>query len=527
MDAGAPDGDEERDPDEHDRTGSGVPIDALGESADGQGTAYDTLPPVGDGDDAGVAVPASVWQAGRSEAEAVIDAAYPVESVRPADEFPLSGLAVPPRQAVQPDGIEPDVVDRPGRPARAPRTARARQPEEAGESTAVRAETPTDPLPHPLAADHREPGYAAPPHGPAPTADPDLPARVAHQPIQSVRRTPVADAVRAFKAEAMAAAYDDTAYDDMAYDDTADAAAEDATQDVDAANPDGPAGGGTAVPHGPETGTDRLPGGRMGDLMADLLGNPARPEPRSAHPELTARPLPGLNGDPLADALAAKLFTQVEGLWTTAFDEAERDWLDRPSRPPRLEHTRPYGRPGGLAQPDPETRQSLVQAVSGRFPDPRGTWIRLINAEGPSEDPFRSNNAVDCALSVMSTWHGEPVVAARRQPEFDPNGRPLLTGETGGVTRAEEWLGQRFEYVGHGRRAYVAIAQRLIFGGHGAAAVLITRWPGGGSHAWNAVNCRGEVLWIDAQRGHMALEPPYEDVTGVFAVVIDRQGQRL
>lgn len=81
--------------------------------------------------------------------------------------------------------------------------------------------------------------------------------------------------------------------------------------------------------------------------------------------------------------------------------------------------------------------------------------------------------------------------------------------------------------MGHGRRAYVAIAQRLIFGGHGAAAVLITRWAGGGSHAWNAVNCRGEVLWIDAQRGHMAVEPPYEDVTGVFAVVIDRQGRRL
>ncbi|GAA0368049.1 hypothetical protein GCM10009530_17520 [Microbispora corallina] len=519
VDAGDPDGDEEPDLDEHDRTGSDVPVDALGESAEGQGAAaYDALAPVGDGDGAGAAVPVSARRAGQSAAEAAIATAYPLESVRPADEFPLSGLAVPPRQAVQPDGVEPDVM------ARARLAARVRQPEEAEESTAVRAETPTDPLPYPLAApvaaDHREPGFAAPPHGPAPTADPDLPARVAHQPSQSVRRTPVADAVRAFKAEAMAAAYDDTA-------DAADAAAEDATQDVVAANPDGSAGGGTAVPHGPEAGTDRLPGGRMGDLMADLLGSPARPEPRSAHPELTARPLPGLNGDPLADALAAKLFTQVEGLWTTAFDEAERDWLDRSSRPPRLEHTRPYGRPGGLAEPDPETRQSLVQAVSGRFPDPRGTWIRLINAEGPSEDPFRSNNAVDCALSVMSTWHGEPVVAARRLPEFDPNGRPLLTGETGGVTRAEEWLGQRFEYVGHGRRAYVAIAQRLIFGGHGAAAVLITRWPGGGSHAWNAVNCRGEVLWIDAQRGHMALEPPYEDVTGVFAVVIDRQGQRL
>ncbi|GAA4595478.1 hypothetical protein GCM10023194_65050 [Planotetraspora phitsanulokensis] len=208
------------------------------------------------------------------------------------------------------------------------------------------------------------------------------------------------------------------------------------------------------------------------------------------------------------------------------------DWFDGPRRPPRLETTRPYGKPGGLAEARPGTEEilaqaSLVHAVSGRFPDPRGTWIRLINAEGPSEDPFRSTNAVDCALAVMSTWHGEPVVAARRHPEFDAGGKPLLTGETGGVARAEQWLGHRFEYVGHGRRAYVAIAQRLVFGGHGASAVLITRWPGGGSHAWNAVNCRDEVLWIDAQRGHMAVEPPYEAVTGVFCVVIDREGQRL
>ncbi|WP_344054092.1 toxin glutamine deamidase domain-containing protein [Planotetraspora silvatica] len=212
--------------------------------------------------------------------------------------------------------------------------------------------------------------------------------------------------------------------------------------------------------------------------------------------------------------------------------DLEPDWFDSARRPPRLETTRPYGKPGGLAESRPGTEEilaqaSLVQAVSGRFPDPRGTWIRLINAEGPTEDPFRSTNAVDCALAVMSTWHGEPVVAARRQPEFDAGGKPLLTGETGGVARAEQWLGHRFEYVGHGRRAYVAIAQRLVFGGHGASAMLITRWPGGGSHAWNAVNCRDEVLWIDAQRGHMAVEPPYEVVTGVFCVVIDREGQRL
>lgn len=123
----------------------------------------------------------------------------------------------------------------------------------------------------------------------------------------------------------------------------------------------------------------------------------------------------------------------VDDFWSAVLrDETERDWLDGPDRPRRLEETRTYGRPGGLAEADRDGQASLAQAVNGRFPDPRGTWIRLVNAEGPTEDAFRSNNAVDCALSVMSTWHGEPVVAARRHPEYDPSGRPLLTGETGG-----------------------------------------------------------------------------------------------
>ncbi|MDF5752612.1 toxin glutamine deamidase domain-containing protein [Spongiactinospora sp. TRM90649] len=209
------------------------------------------------------------------------------------------------------------------------------------------------------------------------------------------------------------------------------------------------------------------------------------------------------------------------------------DWFDRATRPPPLAEARPYGVPGGLARPDPPAQQDLRRSVpseeSGRphrFPDPRGTWIRLINGDGPVDDPFRTTNAVDCALSTVSTWYGEPAVAAPRQPEYDPAGRPVLTGETRGVARAETWLGHRFEYVGQGRRAYGNIAQRLRTGGHGAAAVLITRWTSGGAHAWNAVNFHGEVIWIDAQRGHMAVEPPYANVTGVFCVTIDREGRR-
>ncbi|NRQ35254.1 hypothetical protein HII36_26010 [Nonomuraea sp. NN258] len=203
-----------------------------------------------------------------------------------------------------------------------------------------------------------------------------------------------------------------------------------------------------------------------------------------------------------------------------------RDWFDGPRRPRRLADFRPYGVPGGLAQADPQVERDLTQALppGTRFPDPRGTWVRLVNGGGPADDPFRASNAADCALAVLSTWHGDPTAAAARLPEYDRIGRPLLTGEKGGVARIERWVGHRFQYAGQGAQTYPLLARRLLEAGHGAAAVIVVRWPSGGAHAWNAVNSGGEVIWIDAQRGHMSVEPPYTRVTGVFCVILDRKG---
>ncbi|MBG0828395.1 hypothetical protein HS041_11520 [Planomonospora sp. ID67723] len=210
--------------------------------------------------------------------------------------------------------------------------------------------------------------------------------------------------------------------------------------------------------------------------------------------------------------------------------EPERE----PWRPPPLDRYRPYGVTGGLTPPLQQAQTDIERAVPPddrgrprRFPDPRGMWIRLINGTGAADDPFRAANALDCALAVLATWYGAPTAAAPRYPEYDRIGKPLLTGESGGPARAERWLGHRLQYIGHGRRAYTPIAQLLLAGGHGSAALIVTRWPSGGSHAWNAVNSGGEVIWIDAQRGHMAVEPPYDSVTGVFCAVIDRDGRRL
>ncbi|MGW2152805.1 toxin glutamine deamidase domain-containing protein [Nonomuraea sp. NPDC001699] len=210
-----------------------------------------------------------------------------------------------------------------------------------------------------------------------------------------------------------------------------------------------------------------------------------------------------------------------------ARNRAGADWFEGERRPPRLVESRPYGLPGGLAQPDPQVERDLRQALEfgTRFPDPRGTWVRLINGGGPADDPFRASNAADCALAVLSTWHGEPATAAPRLPEYDRIGRPLLTGEQGGAARIERWTGQKFQYAGQGRHAYPMVARRLLEAGHGAGAVIVVRWPGGGSHVWNAVNSGSEVIWIDAQRGHMSVEPPYATVTGVFCMIFDRQGR--
>ncbi|RVX47936.1 papain fold toxin 1 (glutamine deamidase) of polymorphic toxin system [Nonomuraea polychroma] len=246
------------------------------------------------------------------------------------------------------------------------------------------------------------------------------------------------------------------------------------------------------------------------------------PDSRAA-PAVESRTVPPSNGEG-ATVVSDLRFDLLE---VPAERTTEGDWFERPHRPPRLADCRPYGVPGGLAQPDPQVERDLIEALppGTRFPDPRGTWIRLINGGGPADDPFRASNAADCALAVMSTWHGEPATAAPRLPEYDRIGRPLLTGERDSRARIERWVGQRLEYAGQGRHAYPMIARRLIEAAHGACAVIVVRWPGGGTHAWNAVNADGEVIWIDAQRGHMSVEPPYTTVTGVFCVILDRQGQ--
>ncbi|GAA0263737.1 toxin glutamine deamidase domain-containing protein [Cryptosporangium japonicum] len=210
------------------------------------------------------------------------------------------------------------------------------------------------------------------------------------------------------------------------------------------------------------------------------------------------------------------------------------------SRPPLAPGgERPIGEPGGLDEPDPVDQRALEDAVPRdgrgrpvRFPHPLGRWLGLVNDGGPAATPFRANNCLDTALSLLGTWQGKPQVSAPRKAEYYADDTPSTAGETDGRQRAEETLGAEFEYQGASAdAAFPALSAQLLAAGHGASAVLITSVAprhGGGSHAWNAVNHHGTIHWIDAQIGAVSTRPLFEyAVDGVWSIVLDPSGRAV
>jgi hypothetical protein len=212
-------------------------------------------------------------------------------------------------------------------------------------------------------------------------------------------------------------------------------------------------------------------------------------------------------------------------------------WLDRADRPSDLKVTRPYDQPSGLTRPEPRHEQDIDDAAPKRpdgrperFPDPRGEWLQLVNDGGPEADPLRGNNCLDCSLSLISTWHGEPQVSAPRFPDRHADGTlDKESGERHGIERAQLWLGHPYEYLGSAVEGFHAIEKKLRAGGHGASAAIMNTWKDGFAHAWNAVNSRGEILWIDSQVGAVDKEPVHtpEQINRMWAIVIDKEGRAL
>jgi hypothetical protein len=187
-----------------------------------------------------------------------------------------------------------------------------------------------------------------------------------------------------------------------------------------------------------------------------------------------------------------------------------------------VDETRPIGW-GGLVPPadaDQAALESRLPRWRRRFPSLLGKdWIRYLN-DGGDRVSGRWNNCLDCSLSFLATWFGDPTVSASRT-EAD------LTGEIGGDVRATSFVGAPWVEYGKGLDGLRSVRAELERLGPGSAAVLWTGNPGGtSSHAWNVVNDGGTVVFVDPQSGYASrrgdmFRAPY--VTFVRAIVVDRQ----
>ncbi|MBF6082021.1 hypothetical protein IU485_11690 [Nocardia cyriacigeorgica] len=147
--------------------------------------------------------------------------------------------------------------------------------------------------------------------------------------------------------------------------------------------------------------------------------------------------------------------------------------------------------------------------------DPRNhPYGRLINDGGPTVIG-RSNNCLDCSLSALSSFYGNPQVSAPRWPDELPDGTiDRRSGEDGGPTRAAGWLNSSWNYhSGTGAPIADQFAQlhnQVAAMGPGSSALVINEWATGGSHATVIVYPPGASgpVWWDPQSGATSDTPP-------------------
>ncbi|MFJ9180087.1 toxin glutamine deamidase domain-containing protein [Streptomyces sp. NPDC102360] len=184
----------------------------------------------------------------------------------------------------------------------------------------------------------------------------------------------------------------------------------------------------------------------------------------------------------------------------------------------------------GLTTPDPAHQQDLENAHPRNpdgtpqvFADPRqGNWAGLQNDGGPGV-PGRSNNCADCTRSFLETWFGRPTVSAPRTLDQNADGSlNTFSAERDSVDNQTRWAGAPSTYAGNDHPSpYARIAHELSQAGHGSAAVIGVNWPGGGGHAFAAVNHNGQVLFVDAQTGVVSENPIHTGAQEVFYTPLD------
>ncbi|MDX1874325.1 glycohydrolase toxin TNT-related protein [Mycolicibacterium sp. 120266] len=214
--------------------------------------------------------------------------------------------------------------------------------------------------------------------------------------------------------------------------------------------------------------------------------------------------------------------------------------------PEHADHSGPVGNPAndriyGPGQLDHVEDPAYQRAVEDALRDPQGNYVRhadprtndygnLINDGGPTVDG-RSNNCLDCSLSALSSFRGEPTVSAPRYLDELPDGTiDRESGERNGLNRAQNWLGDGLlEFPDHGLSDQFDLLHRYINQlGPGSAALVVNGWHArdlitgeylfdahgmpitSGSHATVIVHPEGGggPVWWDPQQGLTSDRPP-------------------
>ncbi len=220
-----------------------------------------------------------------------------------------------------------------------------------------------------------------------------------------------------------------------------------------------------------------------------------------------------------------------------------------------LSQTRRIG-PGELAPlEDPSFHWDVEQALRtpqghALFADPStNPYGGLINDGGPDR-PGRGNNCLDCSLSALSSFYGDPQVSFPRWSDVRPDGSiDTVTGEASGLDRAESWLGGTWaggpaglpttpaERAAAVSAQYARLHQHIAEAGPGSAALVVAEWvkrdrrtgdlllDNGNvqvedSHALVLVYPQGAEgpVWWDPQRGMTWPQPPTAYVAQTYAL---------
>ncbi len=215
--------------------------------------------------------------------------------------------------------------------------------------------------------------------------------------------------------------------------------------------------------------------------------------------------------------------------------------------PEHPDHSGPVGNPAeariygpGQLRPveDPAYQTAVENALRTsngeylRHADPRSNEYGSLINDGGHTVPGRSNNCLDCSLSALSSFLGDPTVSAPRFLDRLHNGLiDMRSGEQAGLRRAADWLGEPVRPVSPSlpiAQRFADLHQQIADLGPGSSALVVNEWHKwddltntpihdeygrpvlDGSHATVVVYPEGAdgPIWWDPQMGTMSDHPP-------------------